>query len=1754
MFREKVGKAVAKALRFNHDGISHAAIDMLCALMEPMHEDYDLKQEQLNKSSLLSSEKFLDGLLDMWSGHVNRGTGALVVAAMLDLLTFALCAPYSETTEGKQFDTLLEKVANHGRTLYRLFQQPSHTIVKGAGLLMKAIIEEATPETAKKMQQLAMAEGALPIHLLKALYTKSADNRLLMHAQLSKHLVGLWTTNCKESDQLLERIFPAGLLRYLNLDDKTPSSEADRLHVRDNLQIALTDAGKNKGHAILRAAHKGLQDAKHTSKKVAEVVSEKSQQALEKTAVYTEEARKVAEKHLDLALQHWRTKMGDEWRKTLLERHKDEGGAPPSSTGSGKGDKNIERPIVLRMRRQNLKSTLNWPLFYYQFGQDHSKPDLIWNFKTRQELKDGLETEIQAFLQDRELLGGSLISWNHTEFSVTYNSLSDEIKIGDYFLRILLGDGNGEMDGNNESPINKSGEFFNDLYHRFLLTPKTEMKCLCLQAMTIVYGKHYEEIGCFHDTKYIVAMLDRTVDRVERDRLLLFLEKLILHKDNVPSIIQSNGIRILLELLPLAHLHTSRAVVNNQSTAIEANPDTTKECQEKEWYYGNADKERNGPISFNEMKDLFEKKEIGPRTKVWAQGLEGWRLLQQVAQLKWSLMAKSNAVLNESELASRILSVLITLCKYYPSTDEDGAIIRPLPKVKAALSEPSSLPHVVQLLLTFDPILVEKVSVLLSLVLEENPRLPTLYLSGCFFFILMYTGSNLLDIGRFLGSTHCKQAFRSEEKDKSELIDRSVLAQMLPEAMVAYLENHGAEKFAQIFLGEYDTPESIWNNEMRQFMIQKIAYHLADFTPRLKSNIKALYQYCPIPLVSYPALEEELFCDIYYLRNLCDLPKFPDWPVLSPLKLLKEVLLAWKVEVEKKPSSMTTSDALAILGLKMLPNTSEPPDESKIRKAYFKMAQQYHPDKNPKGREMFEKVNNAYEFLCSKASKVGNAPNADNLVLILRTQSILFRRFNDELHPYKYAGYPMLIKTIANETNDEKLFHKSAPLLAAASECAYFTVKCSALNAEELRRENGLEVLYAAFERCISVLSASSKIEDVGAQVCKHMANFYAVASQFEQCRVKMIEITGLCKNVCRIFYYRHLTTLCMDASVCVSSLAIDGILQMQLLQAGALWHLLTFLFEYDYTLEEGGVETEGMAGAVGGEGTKSKQAIQNSLAELAVYACARLAGVLEDPKITTPKNPVIEDCLKAMLMPYIVGKMRKNDAKEILKLLNSNTKNPYIVWDNGTRAELAEFLESERTSTVRRGTCDPAFGAEFKYSAHKDELVVGNIFVRIYNEQPEFQLEEPKRFAVDLLEFLNGQAQYLYSLMSMTAAAGKVTGNNQTSIRENNGVKPNSSDRTDPSSPSPADRLRLSEMALEALANVMKHNKGVDIQCIGHFKLIFFLLRLEACPRIQEMSLQVLNNVTGSAECVDDIAANNVLVNLFQPLYSSLIQPPVIQGVGAHEYQPTLCLSILHSLMGDTRLVKECIHYNGITCLLFIFCCEKDEDVRKSAADVLCKMTADKLMGPKVRIAVARFLPEIFLDAMKNSSETTIRMYENSHENPELIWNETSRDNLSKHLQQLAKQHSEHLKQSPETPWRSPQDEAASSSILINGGSTSNQSSTNLQNELVISGIYIRLFIANPGWVLRKPREFLIDLIENILQLMNSKENNNEKLESLTTALVKLLEAQPPLAEIVPATGYISRILSSLSTAGSAMQKPCVLILHELSRYTKLY
>lgn len=549
---------------------------------------------------------------------------------------------------------------------------------------------------------------------------------------------------------------------------------------------------------------------------------------------------KILEQHVQNAFQHWSLKLKQHSKSSSSTSE------PSTPGGSSSGHPNDrQQPVVLRKPRQRIRAEKNWKLFYQKFVSDHARPTLIWNNKTRDELRETIETEIRNFNIDKDLGHGHLISWNHQEFEVLYQCLNDEIKIGSVYLRLLLEQ--GELTSNHDaaSDAYNPSEFFNDLYHRFLLTqpvtPKqASMKSMCLQAMTIVYARHFESIGPFNDTRHILLMLDRSVDKCERDRLLMFIGKLILNHRNVRDIIDTGGVKVLIQLMCLAHLHINRAQVPLASNVLESSSTMTRES-EKEWYYGKQDKEKNGPYSFSEIKDFHKEGHFDAKTKFWAQGLDGWKTMDRIPQLKWTLMGGGQSLLNDSQLAAMILDILTSMCELFPSRDPlTSAVIRPFPKIKRLLNDPTCLPHLVQLLLTFDPTIVEKVVKLLNILVQDNPLLSQFYMTGVFYFILMYTGSNILPIGHFLKYTHLTQAFRSDEQptDKKDLFFRSILGHLLPEAMICYLENHGADKFAQMFLGEYDEPETIWSNEMRRLMIEKIALHLGEFS--LSLNVRHL--------------------------------------------------------------------------------------------------------------------------------------------------------------------------------------------------------------------------------------------------------------------------------------------------------------------------------------------------------------------------------------------------------------------------------------------------------------------------------------------------------------------------------------------------------------------------------------------------------------------------------------------------------------------------------------------------------------------------------------------------------------------------------------------------------------------------------------------------------------------------------------------------------------------------------------------------
>lgn len=62
---------------------------------------------------------------------------------------------------------------------------------------------------------------------------------------------------------------------------------------------------------------------------------------------------------LEQTLLHWRTRLRSKQQKDTV----------------------AQRPVTLRRRRQQVKSEDNWPLFYYQFNEDHATSTLIWNYK-----------------------------------------------------------------------------------------------------------------------------------------------------------------------------------------------------------------------------------------------------------------------------------------------------------------------------------------------------------------------------------------------------------------------------------------------------------------------------------------------------------------------------------------------------------------------------------------------------------------------------------------------------------------------------------------------------------------------------------------------------------------------------------------------------------------------------------------------------------------------------------------------------------------------------------------------------------------------------------------------------------------------------------------------------------------------------------------------------------------------------------------------------------------------------------------------------------------------------------------------------------------------------------------------------------------------------------------------------------------------------------------------------------------------------
>eukprot|EP00127_Corallochytrium_limacisporum_P004390 Clim_evm24s159 gene=Clim_evmTU24s159 len=1678
-YREAMGRLMITAMKYGNAGAIFAAVDCLIALIHPMHHGYDLYIEQMNKSAILSSPTFVRRLLMVLSEHARTGSGDLVVSSLLDFFTFACCMPYSETTLEKDFKSVLRMIVEYsGRAISRLFNHPSTSIVRSAGLLTKAAIEEGDEATRIRMQNFALSEGSFLQHLCNALFLDSQDRKQAMLRELSLRLLALWTAGSAEARSLCKRVFPLGLILFLQSEERAP----DSYYAEHVIEREVTEAEKKNKSSLW---------------------------------------------------QHWADRLGFKSRNRVT--------ADGEPVTVGKGGKT--RTVVLRKPEESKYLRLpNWGMLCYQAHKNHTRFDLIWNQKTRQELREGLELELRTFHQNRETSGMQLISWNYREFEVVYPSLKKELRIGSYYLRVLL-DAPSEDDafslGTN---IQEPRTFFNDLYHRFLLAEEPGMKSLALKAMTVVYAKCSEEIGTFNDSEHFVRLLNLCGDRILRDRLLLFIEQLLLSRENAKLLISAGGVKTLVDLMTLAHGNADKTSNPLPSNLIETNMDADS-YGSKEWYYrdeGDDKGDKYGPISISEMSEKFEQGDITARTKLWAQGMAGWKRMEDIVQLRWKFLCDDRqGVMAETDMAALCLRMLTKMVDFYPTREEDGSLIRPIARVKRVLCDAECLPHICQILLTFAPKVVESATLLLDKLMDDNPSMPTLYHTGVFFFALMYTGSNVLGLSEFLSQTHKSQTFRvsramyADDDDadttSSELETHSILNFLLPKALVMYLDHHGPKRFAEAFLGDFDNPEVIWNHEMRRHMINRIALHISEYTPRLRSNSRAIYRYHPIPTISYPTLEDELFCGSYYLKHLCDTVRFPDWPIRDPVTLLREILEAWRTETNKKGGSMNTKSALNVLGI----DPDSDYDERKIRRAYFKLAAEYHPDKNPDGREMFNAISDAYDFLCSNKKNQLQGPDPKRIKLLLKAQALLFKQHRSLLKDYKYAGYAMLIKTLAKELEDPELFTNPDSLLSPALEVVRWTLQSSQLNVIEFHQGQGVRYLVTAMEKCMDRISIEATEDMTEVPACANVMHSMAACAGHKE---SLVEIAGhpvVVRDTARCAHLSKAPSL-QEASI-TAMISFSRMKEPQeiIYRAGALWYILPLLFKYDFTLDESGIDKSKES---------NRQEVNNHLARLSVTALYALSGLKSvDPAevdtdnlgvrakapFQTPTNAQAQVAMYQMLTPAMIEVVIKSEANESLKTMNSNSESPYLIWNSNMRTELVQFCETMSEQSFSRSQ-DETLADEWNSFQHRglgEEPVIGNVYIRLYNRNPSQKLTDVDGFTHALLAWLG-----TYHAKTVCPSAPPKTAPS--------GAKAEGGDDDAAAAAAAAEEEEANEhrTALEAV---------IALKNVWHYTPVENLILPSSLYSLLELLLHA----------ADDDPIPRPLVEAFNYAaghgsFAALIE----KDRGS---VPALLYTMRRDALNTGRLIQaiaitnanvtELMRHGGHVYLLHQFVSSTDSELRQAAATAVGRLVSNRLIGPKILIACRKFLPSVMVETMAEGAEQAVALYESDQENPELIWNSEAREAVNAAIggvlaewqaaqaAKLAegaarKRHGESLKALAQLEFAVPDSFECPYARL--------------SDDFMVAGVYIGMFIRTPSWTLRQPKEFLKGLLDEFVIMA---ERDDKVRDLIATALMLIVDTNQTLRDQVAVLGAVPGIFGKMTSSSKGTKLSALEIANKL-------
>lgn len=733
-------------------------------------------------------------------------------------------------------------------------------------------------------------------------------------------------------------------------------------------------------------------------------------------------------------------------------------------------------------------------------------------------------------------------------------------------------------------------------------------------------------------------------------------------------------------------------------------------------------------------------------------------------------------------------------------------------------------------------------------------------------------------------------------------------------------------------------------------------------------------------------------------------------------------------------------------------------------------------------------------------------------------------------------------------------------MMALACQLAWLTVCASPRNALELLRSQGVEALDSILRASLAVLeepgsaSAAAGPTSRPAVLAAYCLRTLAGMAAFSEALPDLEARPGVCLLALRaaLLDPAMCPAVVEGALCCIINLSQSAKLQQAMVHSAAVPCVLPHCLRFDPAVgpedlaslmrgaaapRDGWGPLEALLGvdaSKGGACQGAEEALDRSLAPLylgqlgfvrhngpagavlqaalAARALSQLGGYLGGP-FRTPGNDLTRRVLSTLLTPSIEEELSMIDPRSFLVELNGTREEPHVIWNGAMRAQLAAFLQQQRTlasgalrlpkgdsgaeAPLSGGAYPPDIqkALHFEFEALSHELRIAGVYVRVFKERPEMPVR-------DVAGFAQGLSNYIAD--HMLVLAGPACGLDRASLAAHLGVDPSLAEGHVSSSLDGQSHGWLLQ-CFAALRGLLAQVPKAALFLASPTSLRPFVVALEPAlhwghastaaagegrppepplpteaMEVVEASLGVLHALTGSAKCVEVLAQDRLALDC---MWLAHCPPsPRVQGTA---------LDILAALVLAPSTGQAVLQQGGLMLLLSLVVpgahqpggAEPPAAVRAKAAAVLSKLlTQQPVHGGRLRAFLERLMPSGLVDAIaEGPGDAAVQALSTSTESPERIWTRVMCDSLAGEValqagrcrttqQRALRQSPSLLPSSPHLSWGLPD--------------TYRVQYPELQGEILLGGVYVRLFLRDPKFPLRQPKAFLEALLERLTKV----------------------------------------------------------------------